>query len=401
MLQRTIADKITGLAGAFPVLTLTGPRQSGKTTLARALFPRHAYVNLENLDDRMAAEEDPLRFLRGGAESGMVIDEAQKVPALFSYLQGIVDESGLRGRYVLTGSQNFLLLEKITQSLAGRVAVCHLMPFTLDELEQAGAAPTDPDEAMFHGGYPPLFDRNIAPPDYFPSYIQTYIERDVRGIANIGNLDTFQRFIKLCAGRTGQLLNLSSLGNDLGTHHKTVQSWISILEASFIVFRLPPHHRNFRKRLVKQHKLYFYDSGLLCSLLGIESPAQLATHHLRGNIFESMVVAEYVKRRYHMGLRANAWFWRDSKGQEVDLLLEQGGQLTAVEIKSAETLNPDLFQGLRYFQSLADIPEDRLFLVHGGSYRDAHGQPGAQPRAQQRKHGRALSWRHLGEILNG
>ena len=388
MLQRTLSAKIPSLIRSFPVLILSGPRQSGKTTLVRSLFPEHAYINLENLDDRMAAEEDPVRFLRNGAESGLIIDEAQRVPHLFSYLQGIVDESGQMGRYVLTGSQNFLLLEKISQSLAGRAAICHLMPFTLDELEQAGAAPLELDAALFQGGYPPLYDRKIAPTDYFPSYIQTYIERDVRSIANIGNLSTFQRFIKLCAGRVGQLLNLSSLGNDLGIHQKTVQSWISILEASFIIFRLPPYHRNFRKRLVKQHKLYFYDTGLLCSLLDIESPQQLNAHYLRGNIFESMIVSEYLKHRYHRGLRSNAWFWRDSKGHEIDLLLEHAGQATAVEIKSTETLNPELFRGLRYFQSLSGTPEDNLLLVHGG------------PRTQSRKHGQALSWKQLNELAS-
>lgn len=386
MFKRTLSEKILSLSTSFPVLSLTGPRQSGKTTLVRSLFPDYEYVNLENLDDRMAAEEDPIRFLRSHSEAGMIIDEAQKVPDLFSYLQGIVDETQLMGRYVLTGSQNFLLLEKITQSLAGRVAICHLMPFTQGELRSAGVLRTEMDEALFQGGYPVLYDREIAPTDYFPSYIQTYIERDVRSIANIGNLSTFQRFIKLCAGRVGQLLNMSSLGNDLGINYKTVQSWISILETSFIVFRLAPHHQNFRKRIVKQHKLYFYDTGLLCSLLDIESPRQLSTHYLRGNIFESMIVSEYLKHRHHSGQRSNAYFWRDNKGHEVDLLLEHADQLTAVEIKSAETLNPELFRGLRYFKSLSGIPEDNLFLVYGGS------------RKQSRKYGQALSWKRVGDL---
>jgi predicted AAA+ superfamily ATPase len=260
------------------------------------------------------------------------------------------------------------------------------MPFTLGELKGAGVVATELDEALFRGGYPVLYDREIAPTDYFPSYIQTYIERDVRSIANIGDLSTFQRFIKLCAGRVGQLLNMSSLGNDLGINYKTVQSWISILETSFIVFRLPPHHRNFRKRLVKQHKLYFYDTGLLCSLLDIESPRQISTHYLRGNIFESMVISEYLKQRHHSGQRSNAYFWRDNKGHEVDLLLEHADQLTAVEIKSAETLNPEAFRGLRYFKSLSGIPEDNLLLIYGGA------------RKQSRKYGQALSWRRVGDL---
>jgi len=386
MLKRTLSEKILSLAKSFPVLSLTGPRQSGKTTLVRALFPDYEYVNLGNLDDRMAAEEDPMRFLRAYADVGMIIDEAQKVPALFSYLQGIVDESGQMGRYILTGSQNFLLLESITQSLAGRVAICHLMPFTQDELKRAGAMPDDLDDAMFTGGYPVLYDRDLGPTDYFPSYIQTYIERDVRSISNIGNLNTFQRFIKLCAGRVGQLLNLSSLGNELGINYKTVRSWISILETSFIVFLLPPHHQNFNKRVVKQHKLYFYDSGLLSSLLGIQSPGQLRSHYLRGNIFESMVVSEYIKNRYHNGRRSNAYFWRDNKGREIDLLLEHADKLTAVEIKSTETLKPELFRGLQYFKSLSGLPDDSFFMIYGGF------------RKQSRKHGQALNWRSVGDL---
>jgi uncharacterized protein len=235
MVPRTLGEKLLSLTGMFPVISLTGPRQSGKTTLCRALFPDYAYVNLENLDDRMAAEEDPLRFLKQHSKSGVIIDEAQKAPPLFSWLQGIVDESGQMGKYILTGSQNFLLLEKISQSLAGRVAVCHLMPFGFDELMNAGLAASDADHAMFTGGYPPLYDRHIPPADFFPSYIQTYIERDVRNISNIVNLSTFQRFVKLCAGRVGQLLNFSSLGNELGVDYKTIRSWISILEAGFML----------------------------------------------------------------------------------------------------------------------------------------------------------------------
>lgn len=386
MLKRILSKKILSLAKVFPVLSLTGPRQSGKTTLVRALFPDHKYVNLENLDDRMAAEEDPVRFLRGYADVGMIIDEAQKVPALFSYLQGIVDESGQMGRYVLTGSQNFLLLESITQSLAGRVAVCHLMPFSLNELKTADVMLDNIDKVMFTGGYPVLYDRELGPTDYFPSYIQTYVERDVRSITNVGDLATFQRFIKLCAGRVGQLVNLSGLGNELGINYKTVRSWISILETSFIVFLLPPHHRNFNKRIVKQHKLYFHDSGLLCSLLNIQSPRQLSSHYLRGNIFESMVISEYIKSRYNIGQRSNAYFWRDNKGHEIDLLLEHADSLTAVEIKSTETLKPELFRSLQYFKSLSGLPDDSFFMLYGGS------------RKQSRKHGQVLGWQSVGDL---
>ena len=326
IIHRVLGEKIAAATGSFPVISLMGPRQSGKTTLIRTLFPDYAYRNLENLDDRMAAEEDPRRFLKPHAASGLIVDEAQKVPSLFSYLQGIVDESGKMGKFILTGSQNFLLLENITQSLAGRVALFNLMPLGIDELEIAELMPNDADQLIFTGGYPVLYDRSVGPPDYFPAYIQTYIERDVRSIKNIGDLSTFQRFVKLCAGRTGQLLNLSNLGSELGINYKTVRSWISVLEASFIVFLLQPHHRNFNKRIVKQPKLYFYDTGLLCALLDIQSPEQVSTHYLRGHLFENLVIAEYVKHRLHLGMRSNAFFWRNSTGHEIDLLIETGGR---------------------------------------------------------------------------
>jgi len=386
MIPRALGEKIASLAGMFPIVSLTGPRQSGKTTLARATFPDYAYVNLENLDDRLAAEEDPLRFLRPHSGTGIIVDEVQKVPSLFSYLQGIVDESGEMGKYILTGSQNFLLLEKITQSLAGRVAVCNLLPLGLSELIDADLLDGDLNRVMFTGGYPVLFDRQIPAPDYFPSYIQTYIERDVRGISNIGNLSTFQRFVKLCAGRVGQLLNLSNLGTELGINYKTVRSWISILEASYLVFLLQPYHNNFNKRIVKQPKLYFFDSGLLCALLDIQSPEQLDSHYLRGNIFESFIVAEHIKSRLHAGRRPNAFFWRNSTGHEVDLILEADAQLFAVEIKSGETLNEDFFKGLRYFKRLSSAPDEHFYLVYGGN------------RNLSRKYGQVVGWKSISKL---
>lgn len=386
IIPRALGEKIRSLAEMFPIVSLTGPRQSGKTTLARALFPGYAYVNLENLDDRLAAEEDPLRFLRPHLRTGMIVDEAQKVPSLFSYLQGIVDESGKMGKYILAGSQNFLLLEKITQSLAGRVAICNLLPLGLTELINADLLDENLDHVMFTGGYPVIYDRHIPVTDYFPSYIQTYIERDVRGISNVGNLSTFQRFIKLCGGRVGQLLNLSSLGNELGINYKTVRSWISILEASYIVYLLQQHHKNFNKRVVKQPKLYFFDTGLLCALLDIQNPEQLAGHYLRGNIFESFIISEYIKSRLHTGRRPNTFFWRNSTGHEIDLLIEAGGQLWAVEIKSGETLNEDFFKGLRYFKRLSSAPEKYFYLVYGGK------------RDVSRKHGQVLGWKSISKL---
>jgi len=386
LIPRALGDKIISLAGMFPIVSLTGPRQSGKTTLARAKFPDFAYVNLENLDDRLAAEEDPLRFLRPHSGTGIIVDEVQKVPSLCSYLQGIVDESGEIGKYILTGSQNFLLLEKITQSLAGRVAVCNLLPLGLTELIDADLLDEDLNRVMFTGGYPVLYDRHIPASDYFPSYIQTYIERDVRGISNVGNLSTFQRFVKLCAGRVGQLLNLSNLGTELGINYKTVRAWISILEASYLVFLLQPYHKNFNKRIVKQPKLYFFDTGLLCALLDIQSPEQLDSHYLRGNIFESFIIAEHIKYRLHAGRRSNAFFWRNSTGHEIDLLLEAGAQLWAVEIKSGETLNEDFFKGLRYFKRLSSAPDEHFYLVYGGD------------RNLTRKHGQVVGWKSISKL---
>jgi predicted AAA+ superfamily ATPase len=389
MIPRTLGEKIVSWAEIFPIVSLTGPRQSGKTTLARAKFPDYAYVNLENLDDRLAAEEDPLHFLRPHSDSGIIVDEVQKAPSLFSYLQAIVDESGKMGKYVLTGSQNFLLLEKITQSLAGRVAVCNLLPLGLTELIGSDLLDEDLNRVMFSGGYPVLYDRHIPPSDYFPSYVQTYIERDVRGISNVGNLSTFQRFVKLCAGRVGQLLNLSNLGTELGINYKTVRSWISILEASYLVFLLQPYHKNFNKRLVKHPKLYFFDTGLLCALLDIQSPEQLDSHYLRGNIFESFIVAEHIKSRLHAGRRPNAFFWRNSTGHEIDLILEAGAELWAVEIKSGETLNTDFFKGLKYFKGLSSVPDENLYLVYGGD------------RNLTRKHGQVIGWKSISKLPRG
>lgn len=386
MIPRVLNAKIKALAKGFPIISLTGPRQSGKTTLVQAIFPHYAYINLENIDDRTAAEEDPIRFLRAHKKTGLIIDEAQKVPALFSYLQGIVDDSGEMGKYVITGSQNFLLLEKITQSLAGRVAVLHLMPFGIPELKAANLITDNLDRVLFWGGYPALYDRKIDPTDYFPSYIQTYIDRDVRSLKNIGDLSTFRRFVKLCAGRVGQLVNLSGIGNELGINYKTVRSWISILEASFIIFLLQPHYKNFNKRLVKQPKLYFYDTGLLCALLEIRSEQQLSAHYLRGSIFESMVISEYVKSRHHSGLQPDAYFWRNSTGHEIDLLIDNGQHLKVIEIKSGETVHAEFFKQLKYFKHLSQDHNNIFCLIYGGD------------KQQMRKHAKVIGWQDFYDI---
>ncbi|MCK5838673.1 MAG: ATP-binding protein, partial [Bacteroidales bacterium] len=326
MIKREITKKIREVAKYFPVISITGPRQSGKTTLARNEFSDLPYVSLEESDNRRYAQSDPRGFLSEYKE-GAVFDEVQHVPELFSYLQSVVDETDLTGRFILTGSQNFLLLEKITQSLAGRVGVFKLLPFSLPELNRANINIDDALSYIFNGSYPRCYDKNIPPGIYFPSYIQTYIDRDVRQIKNITDLNLFSRFIRLCAARTGQLLNLSSIATDCGISHSTARSWLSILEASYIIYLLKPHHSNFNKRLVKMPKLYFYDSGLLCSLLGIININQLRTHYLRGGLFENMVISEILKYYFNRGIEPPVYFWRDKHGHEIDCLIDMGDDL--------------------------------------------------------------------------
>lgn len=381
MIPRMLSSRLMKLAKGFPVLSVTGPRQSGKTTLVRALFEAHAYLSLENLDVRQAAEEDPRRFLEPYKTRGVILDEVQRVPTLFSYLQEQVDTSGNMGGVVLTGSQNFLLLESITQSLAGRTAVEHLYPFTQAEVVEL--QPDTLDEVILKGSYPPLFDRELDPADFYPAYLETYVERDVRSIRNIGNLSLFRKFLMLCAGRTGQLLNLSALGNEVGVDYKTIQSWISVLEASFLIALLRPHHRNWNKRVVKQPKLYFLDTGVVCSLLGIRSAKELASHPLRGALFETYVISDAFKTFQHRGQRPPLTFWRDHGGREVDLLIESSGGLTAVEIKSGATASPAFFQHLERFQSFARDAVETSKVIYGGE--------------ESRPHRRAdlVSWREL------
>lgn len=365
MIPRAAEDTLRKLADGYPILAITGPRQSGKTTLARAIFHTHPYVSLENPAQRQFAQDDPQGFLNKYAD-GAIIDEVQRCPDLFAWLQGVVDQQQRPGRFVLTGSQQFDLLSGITQSLAGRVALLSLLPFTSGELEQAGLLPDTVDDALFTGSYPPIFDRRLDPGIWYGNYVQTYLERDVRQLINVRDLVQFQRFLRLCAGRTGQLLNLSALGEEAGLSHNTVREWISVLEASYILHRLPPHHRNFNKRLVKTPKLYFIDTGLACWLLGIESARQLTTHPLRGALFETWVVAEYLKQRLNTARPSNLSFWRDRSGHEIDLLIEQGGVLQPVEIKSGATVRREALSGLFKWQGISGQSEPRPRLVYGG-----------------------------------
>lgn len=353
------------LAKGYPALAITGPRQSGKTTLARMAFPDLSYVSLEDPDHREMAVADPRGFL-ARYRDGAILDEVQRTPDLLSYLQGILDERGRPlGRFVLTGSQQFGLHSHISQSLAGRVAMETLLPFSLAELCPQ-PSPADLDEVLRRGFYPPVHDRNLAAADWFRSYVQTYLERDVRNTLNVRDLSDFQRFLRLCAGRAGQLLNASQLANDTGISTKTAQAWVSVLEAGYIVFLLRPHHANFNKRLIKAPKLYFFDTGLLCWLLGIMEPGQLCTHPLRGAVFENFVVVEALKSRFNRNLDSNLFFWRDQGGHEVDLVADQGNRLMPVEVKSGKTIAADSFTGLDRWQKMAGARSAQPVLVYGG-----------------------------------
>jgi hypothetical protein len=367
-IPRNAESRLKHFANGYPVLAVTGPRQSGKSTLVRHAFPEHRYVSLEDLDQREFAETDPRGFLNQFTE-GAILDEAQRCPALFSYLQTRVDERQQPGAFILTGSQQFGLLSGITQSLAGRAALLMLLPMTYDELQRAEKVGRNLDKILFDGAFPPIFDRGLEPHPWHGNYVRTYLERDVRQLIKVQDLATFQRFLKLCAGRTGQLLNLSSLANDCGITHNTAKAWISVLEASYIVHLLPPHHRNFNKRLIKTPKLYFLDTGLATWLLGIQNSEQLATHVQRGALFESWVMSELLKARCNAGETSNLYFWRDRSGHEVDLLIDHGTHLSPLEIKSGQTINKDYFKGLEFWKNLAGETAGKAWLVYGGDSR--------------------------------
>ena len=363
-IKRNLEEKLLYLATKFPVITVTGTRQCGKSTLLRTCFPTYKYVTLEDLDMRQLAKDDPRGFLNNFGNQ-TIIDEAQYVPQLFSYIQTIVDSKNETGMYILSGSQNFLLMENITQSLAGRTAILKLATFSVSELSKA-AKLKELNNWLFTGGYPRIYDKEINPTDFFPGYIQSYIERDVRLLRNITDLGLFVRFVKLCAARIGQLLNLASLANEAEITIPTANAWLTILESSYVIYLLKPYHKNFNKRLVKSPKLYFYDTGLVSSLLGMTSLEQLSTHYLRGEIFENMVINEYVKQQFSKGKEPSFYFWRDSNQNEVDLLIENGESLDAIEIKSSATLNTKFFNSLKRFQSISNISTDKLSVVYGG-----------------------------------
>lgn len=366
MIKRQIFDQIQQAAKAYPVVTITGPRQSGKTTLCRASFPNHGYVSLEDPQERDFATRDPRAFL-ARYPSGAILDEIQRTPDLASYIQGIVDAQQKPAQFILTGSENFALSETVSQSLAGRTAVFTLLPFSMAELSTTVQTQSI-DDILYRGFYPRIFDQAIAPTSFYGSYVQTYIERDLRNLSNVHDLGVFQTFLKLCAGRTGQLLNLENLGNEAGISHTTAKKWISLLETSYIIYRLRPYYKNFNKRITKTPKLYFGDVGLACYLLGIQSPEHLQSHPLKGSLFETLVVTEMLKSRLNQGLTADMFFFRDSNDNEVDIVLETPPGLSAIEIKSGQTIIPDFWKGLDYFAGvLGKKMSVKNYLVYGGS----------------------------------
>ena len=378
MIEREITGRLKTLFLQYPFVTVTGPRQSGKTTLCRAAFPNLAYANLEAPDEREFAESDPRGFLSQLGE-GAIIDEVQHVPALLSYLQVLADERGRNGLFVLSGSEQFRLSNAISQSLAGRTALLRLLPFSLRERRRTGASEAI-DDIIFSGFYPRILDQGLEPRQALGDYFETYVERDVRRLGEIRNLSSFRRFVRLCAGRVGQLVNLSSLGSDAGVSHTTAREWLTVLETSYIIFQLPPYHANIRKRLIKSPKFFFYDVGLASYLIGIESAEQVATHPLRGALFENVVVAEALKQRFNRGRQSNVSFFRDSRGLECDLLYETGRGVSAIEVKSGATVSSDYFSSLNRVAKL--IPNiSAKSVVYGGTTRQTRNDCDVVPLA--------------------
>ena len=361
IIQRKISEHLEKMLALFPVVSLTGPRQSGKTTLLRSVFPNYKYYDLERIDNRQMISSDPYGFLIN-AGPRIIFDEAQQLPELFSYIQVVSDERNMSGQYILSGSQSFLMNNHISQSLAGRVSINNLLPFDYVEIREITDV-TDSDKLIFNGFYPRLISQKIDPQDFYPSYLQTYIERDIRTLSSIENLSGFARFLGLCAGRVGQILNISSLASDTGISVNTAKSWLSLLENSFIIYLLQPYYRNFNKRIIKAPKIYFYDTGVLSSLLRITED-QVHSHYLYGALFENLVISEIIKNIYHSGKRPSIYYWRDSNGVEIDCLLENGNQLNALEIKAGQTFNTD------YLKNLNKFPGDdntKKALVYAGN----------------------------------
>lgn len=372
IVDRTIENVTLGLAKKYPVITITGPRQSGKTTLVKKLFPDKEYINLETPDQREFALRDPRAFLTQ-IEAGAILDEIQRAPAIISYLQEIVDSRQIKGHFILTGSNQFSLLNNITQSLAGRTVLLKLLPFSIQEIKSR-VKKFDADDFLYYGFYPGIYKEQLNPTIAYRSYYETYIERDLRQLIQIKDLDLFQKFVRLCAGRIGQLFNASHLSNEVGVSVPTIKSWLSILQASYVVINLQPFYENINKRLTKSSKLYFYDVGLATYLLGIENPQQLYRDPLRGALFENMVLMELVKARTNSALDHTLYFYRDSHQNEVDILFKSGSLLIPVEVKSAQTFNPSFLNGLDYLVRLFPDRVKTGYIVYDGQIEQRVGQ---------------------------
>lgn len=387
LIQRHLIESINRLKTKFPILAVTGPRQSGKTTLLRHLFPDYQYVTLENPDLKERALNDPKGFLNTYSDK-VIFDEVQQTPQLFSYLQGKVDNDRQMGQFILSGSQNFQLLESITQSLAGRVALFKLLPLSFEELKPDNLLQNNWYEAAFKGFYPALYDRNIDSTDFYRNYVETYLERDVRQLVNVRDLRQFRLFLKYCAGNVGQMLNLQKIANEVGISQPTAQSWLSVLETSYITFTLPPYYRNFNKRLVKTPKLYFYDTGLVAYLLEMTRSADLNNYYQRGSIFENLIVAELHKHQLHTYQKTDFYFWRDNNDLEIDILFEKSSKLHIAEIKSSETINASFFSNMNKFAKIVENSTVSSYLLYGGDESFIHLNT------------QILSWQSIHPFLN-
>jgi len=364
MIKRELGAELKVDAKQYPVVTVTGPRQSGKTTLVRKYFPKHQYQNLEEPDTREIAQTDPRGFLSAN-DKGLILDEIQRVPELLSYIQGIVDKTKKCGQFILTGSRNFELMETVTQSLAGRTALLCLLPLSINELKAANIQHSL-DQHLLKGFYPRVHAENLDPTKAYRNYYQTYIERDLKALIHLRDINHFQKFVRLCAGRVGQIFNASALASEVGVSVPTINSWLSILQESYVVFLLQPYYANIRKRLTKSPKLYFYDVGLAAYLLAIENETQMSRDPLRGALFENMVVMELVKYRFNGGQDHNLYFFRDERHHEIDVVIKSGSTLIGVEIKSSATFHADFLKGLKYFEKLFKSKVGRSVVIHAG-----------------------------------
>lgn len=385
MVRRALKQKLLSAAQKMPIITLTGPRQSGKSTLVKQAFPDYAYINLEKPVHRRFAQDDPNAFLEKYNEK-VIIDEVQYVPELPSYLQVLVDEDDQPGRFILTGSQNLLLMQQVSQSLAGRVAIFTLLPFSLQELRNTQYTYKQYEKHLVKGFYPRIYDKDLNPTEWLNDYILTYVERDVRQLINLPDPDIFSQFIELCAGRIGQIVNFSEIGSLIGVSYQTVKRWISILKTSYLIYTLRPYHKNYNKRIVKSPKLYFYDTGLACALLNIKNEAEYQIHFAKGALFENFVINEVYKNHLNKGERVNIYFWRDQSGHEVDLVIDKGANIHPVEMKAGKTINTQFFKGLSFFNELSGTPASNGYLIYGGE------------EYQKRTKGNVLGWSHIGKL---